>query len=143
MLFLLLKPHPAYAPEPIKLTPIKSSYNTTHKKLEREPQPVSRSSRRQVFTVTAYTAGPESTGKRPGDPAYGITASGKRVKEGRTLACPPELPFGTEVYIPYFDQTFVCEDRGGAIKGKRLDVYMESREQALKFGKRKLEVEIR
>ena len=89
----------------------------------------------QTFEVTAYTAGPESTGKRPGDPGYGITASGAPVRENRTLACPPEMAFGTRVYIPYFDETFVCEDRGGAIKGRRLDVYMESVEDALEFGR--------
>ena len=29
-----------------------------------------------LATVTAYTAGPASTGKQPGDPGYGITFSG-------------------------------------------------------------------
>lgn len=65
------------------------------------------------------------------------------MQEGRTIACPPHLPLGTEVYIPYFGQTFVCEDRGGAIKGRRLDVYMTSRKRALQFGRRTLPVEIR
>src|SRR5690606_7201420 len=36
----------------------------------------------QTFEVTAYTAGAESTGKTPSDPAYGITASGEKVREG-------------------------------------------------------------
>jgi len=35
---------------------------------------------------------------------------------------------------------FTVEDWGGAIQGKRLDVYMDSREEALKFGRRNLEV---
>jgi hypothetical protein len=38
------------------------------------------------FKITAYTAGPESTGKRPGDPEYGITASGEKVEEWITIA---------------------------------------------------------
>jgi len=38
------------------------------------------------FEITYYTAGHESTGKNPGDPAYGITKSGTTVKEGQTIA---------------------------------------------------------
>lgn len=104
-----------------------------------EPEPAPQY---EIYEVTAYTAGPESTGKRPGYPAYGITASGAPVRENHTLACPPEMAFGTRVYIPYFDETFVCKDRGGAIKGRRLDVYMESVEDALEFGRRELKVEV-
>ena len=36
--------------------------------------------------ITYYTAGPESTGKTPDHPAYGITRSGAVVEEGRTIA---------------------------------------------------------
>nr|WP_323742076.1 LysM peptidoglycan-binding domain-containing protein [Salinibacillus xinjiangensis] len=97
--------------------------------------------KRETFTVTAYTAGYESTGKRPGDPGYGITASGTKVKEGQTIACPKTISFGTEVYIPYFDDTFTCEDRGSAVTEKRIDVYMPEVEDALEFGVKELEVE--
>ncbi len=96
--------------------------------------------RHDQYEVTAYTAGKESTGKTPEHPAYGVTASGQIVQENYTLACPPELSFGTLVYIPYFEQTFVCEDRGGAIKGKALDIYMENVFDAIEFGRRNLEV---
>src|SRR5699024_11416125 len=40
------------------------------------------------FTVTAYTAGYEYTGKEKGDPGYGVTASGHYVQENHTIACP-------------------------------------------------------
>lgn len=94
----------------------------------------------QVFEVTAYTLREHETGKPKGHPAYGITASGERVQEGKTIACPPSMPFGTKVYMPYFDQEFECQDRGGAITEGKLDVYMERVEDALKFGRRELEV---
>ncbi|WP_077623735.1 LysM peptidoglycan-binding domain-containing protein [Sediminibacillus massiliensis] len=94
----------------------------------------------ETYKVTAYTAGYESTGKQPGDPAYGITASGTKVQEGETIACPPSLSFGTEVYIPYFDETFTCEDRGGAITQGRMDIYMEDVKEALEFGVKELKV---
>lgn len=94
----------------------------------------------EVYEVTAYTAGYESTGKRPGDPLYGVTASGAYVKENHTIACPKSMAFGTRIYIPYFDNTFTCEDRGGAITTGKIDVYMPSLQDALDFGRRKLEV---
>lgn len=96
----------------------------------------------KTFTVTAYTAGYESTGKHPGDPAYGITASGSTVEEGQTIACPPSLEFGTKVHIPYLEETYTCEDRGSAITKGRLDVYMKDLDQALQFGVKELQVQI-
>lgn len=96
----------------------------------------------EIYEVTAYTANKESTGKSKGDPDYGITASGTVVKNNQTLACPKNMKFGTKVYIPYFDVTFICEDRGGSITDRRLDVYMEDLQDALDFGRRKLEVKV-
>lgn len=95
-----------------------------------------------VYVLTAYTAYEESTGKTESHPAFGVTASGKTVKEGRTIACPRELDFGTKVYIPYFDNTYTCEDRGSAIRGKKIDVYMKTTKAALNFGRRKLPIKI-
>jgi len=98
---------------------------------------------RRVMRVTAYTDGYESTGKVPGDPAFGITASGQPTQEGRTIAADKSIPFGTEVYIPELRQTYTVADRGGAIKGDRLDLYIESLEDALEFGVKDLEVFIK
>jgi 3D (Asp-Asp-Asp) domain-containing protein len=85
-------------------------------------------------TLTAYTAGPESTGKRPGDPGYGITATGTTVMDGRTIAVDPErIPLGSKVYIEGIGFR-VAEDTGGAIKGNRIDVYMSNLQDAVQFG---------
>jgi 3D (Asp-Asp-Asp) domain-containing protein len=101
----------------------------------------------ETYEVTAYTAGYESTGKTPSHPLYGITASGERVKRFHSVACPPELPFGTRVYIPYFDGWktesdgwYECVDRGSAITGGKIDVYMRNLDDALAFGRRELDV---
>lgn len=94
------------------------------------------------FIVTAYTAGVESTGKQPGDPGYGITTSGETVQEGRTMACPPALPFGTKIHIPEWDETYVCEDHGSAITNGHLDLYMEDLDDALEFGVQELQVNV-
>ncbi|SFI37821.1 3D (Asp-Asp-Asp) domain-containing protein [Paenibacillus sp. UNC496MF] len=84
------------------------------------------------FEVTAYTVGDDFT------PSHGITASGERVKDGRTLACPKSLPFGTKVYLPALDRTYTCTDRGGMIKEGHLDIYMDSLKEALRFGRRQM-----
>jgi 3D (Asp-Asp-Asp) domain-containing protein len=97
--------------------------------------------KKTYFEVTAYTAGYESTQKSKGDIGYGITSSGTKVKEGRTIACPPSLKFGTKLNIDKIGIR-VCEDRGGAIKSGHLDLYMDSVSEALKFGRKKLSVEI-
>jgi 3D (Asp-Asp-Asp) domain-containing protein len=96
---------------------------------------------RNTFEVTAYTAGYESTGKRPGDEGYGITASGEHVRENYTIACPPSLPFGQRLEIEGVGER-VCTDRGGAIKEGRLDVYIAELEEARQFGRQWLNVRI-
>lgn len=88
-------------------------------------------------TLTAYTAGIESTGKAPGHPAYGITASGARVREGRTIAVDPKvIPIGATVYIEGIGLR-VAEDTGSAIRGAKIDVYMNDVNDARQFGVKK------
>ena len=57
-----------------------------------------------------------------------ITASGYRLSDSdisRVVACPRPYEFGTRFYIADVGEVR-CEDRGGAIKGKRLDLYVGS-----------------
>ena len=88
-----------------------------------------------LCTVTAYTASFEECGKTDG-----ITASGVKATEGRTIAC-DFLKFGTQVVI--LGQTYTVEDRIGSGHPSKLDIFMEDRQEALKFGHQKLEVEIK
>jgi 3D (Asp-Asp-Asp) domain-containing protein len=94
-----------------------------------------------TFEVTAYTAGPESTGKQPGDVGYGMTASGEPVREGITAACPPSMAFGTRLEIEGIGER-VCFDRGGSIKEGRLDIYIAELKEARQFGRQRLQVRI-
>jgi 3D (Asp-Asp-Asp) domain-containing protein len=89
-----------------------------------------------VVNASAYTAAADECGK-----SDGITASGKKVKENETLACPKSFPFGTKVRIEGYG-TYICQDRGGAIKGNKVDIYMETKAQAFAFGRRNLTAEI-
>jgi 3D (Asp-Asp-Asp) domain-containing protein len=85
-------------------------------------------------TLTAYSAGLASTGKEKGDPGYGITASGTRVSEGRTISVDPDvIPLGWWVYIEGIGLRR-AEDTGSAIKGKKIDVYYDSESYANMFG---------
>ena len=71
-----------------------------------------------------------------------ITASGKRVKPGVTVAADKSIPFGTEIVIMGLPGVRVVEDRGGAIKGDRLDICFQTRSEALRWGKRPVTVVI-
>lgn len=84
--------------------------------------------------VSAYTAGFESCGKMPEHPAYGITANGNKVRKGIIAADTNVLPFGTKVYIEGLG-IFVVDDTGSAIKGNRIDIYMDNVDEAVKFGR--------
>ena len=60
------------------------------------------------------------------------TSSGATCQEGVTVAC-AILPPGTEVLIEGYGHRIV-QDTGAGVKGKHLDVFMESHSQCLKHG---------
>ncbi|MDQ0902515.1 3D domain-containing protein [Paenibacillus sp. V4I7] len=88
-------------------------------------------------TLTAYTAGVESTGKKASHPMYGITFSGLKAKEGRTIAVDPAvIPLGSTVFIDGIGIR-KAEDIGSAIRGSRIDVFMNDLSEAQEFGVKK------
>ena len=93
-----------------------------------------------LFRVTAYCPCERCCNKKPSHPAYGITASGTRA-DHRLVAAPRKFPFGTVMTIPGYG-TVRVEDRGGAIRGDRLDVFFPTHEEALVWGARWLDVDI-
>lgn len=101
---------------------------------------------KRVVVATGYNAGVASTGKRPGDAAYGITASGIKVLQGKvsTVAADTSVfPFGTVLDIPGYGLGVVA-DTGSAIKGNRLDLYFEQSDSWIykNWGKKTVEVTI-
>lgn len=77
----------------------------------------------------------------------GITASGRKAKPWHTVAAGRKYPIGTIVYFPALANMpnngwFEVEDRGGAISDEKLDIYFESHEEALKYGRKTLEAYI-
>ncbi len=84
--------------------------------------------------LTAYSAGVESTGKSEDSPGYGMTYTGTRVTEGRTIAVDPKvIPLGWWVYIDGLGFRR-AEDVGSGVKGHMIDVYFDNHEYANKFG---------
>ena len=87
------------------------------------------------YKVTAYCSCARCCGK-----TNGITASGTRATANHTVAAPSTFAFGTQMVIN--GRTYVVEDRGGAIQGNRIDVYMNSHAEAIAWGVRYLDVEV-
>ncbi|MEE4166910.1 MAG: 3D domain-containing protein [Desulfocapsaceae bacterium] len=61
-------------------------------------------------------------------------------EDGTIAADTTYYPFGTRMYVPGYGWG-VVEDRGGAIKGQnRLDIFYDSHEEALHWGRKKVRV---
>ena len=77
----------------------------------------------------------------------GKTASGKMATAWHTVAAGNDYPIGTIIYIPALVDKpnggwFVVEDRGGAISNEKLDVFFNTHEEAIQFGRKSLEAYI-
>ena len=73
-----------------------------------------------------------------GSAAKGITATGVKVKVGIIAVDPKIIPLHSKVTID--KKIYYAEDTGSAIKGKRIDIFMSTHEEAKKFGRKKLTV---
>jgi len=89
-----------------------------------------------IFGSPVISAG-SNKGKRK---VVGQTAMGTEAAYG-TVAADKSLPFGTIVYVPGYGYGRV-EDRGGAIKGDKLDLWFPSHSLAKQWGRKKVTVKI-
>lgn len=90
-----------------------------------------------TVTATAYCSCVKCCGKW----ADGITASGVKARANHTIAVDKKvIPLGTTVLIN--GKQYVAEDTGSAIKGNKIDIYFDSHEEALKFGRQTIEIEV-
>lgn len=87
--------------------------------------------------LTAYAADYKSTGKHPGDPGFAITYTGTHVESGRTVAVDPKvIPLGWWIYIKGYGFRHT-EDIGSGVKGKWIDIFVDSSSGADRFGLRR------
>lgn len=110
---------------------------------EKRPQPAARGAIIRTMTVeaTAYCACKICTGKAPDHPAYGITAGGGKVWPGVVAVDPGIIPLGTKMWVEGYGEAEAL-DTGGAIKGKKIDVYFPSHQQALEWGRKRVTIKI-
>jgi 3D (Asp-Asp-Asp) domain-containing protein len=92
----------------------------------REPAGVSRT---LVMEASAYT----HTGNR--------TAVGVYPEYGTIAVDPKVIPLGTRLWVEGYGYG-IAADTGSAIKGNKIDVFMDSRRECLHWGRRKVKVHI-
>ena len=85
----------------------------------------------ETYTATAYSL-------------RGRTASGKPVARGVIAADPRVLPLGTRVRIDAgeFSGEYVVADTGGAVKGRRVDIWTPTAREAMRFGRRAVKLTV-
>ena len=97
----------------------------------------------EVFIATAYCSCKKCCDKDPSNKWYGITASGRKARWGTVAVDRRLIKLGSRLRIEGFpDTVFRADDVGGAIKGKRIDLWFPSHRKALEFGRQKLAVEL-
>lgn len=88
-----------------------------------------------TYKVTAYCPCSKCCGK-----ASGRTASGTKATPGRTVAASSKFAFGTKLNIG--GHVYTVEDRGGAVNGNKIDIFVSSHSEALAWGVRYLPVSV-
>ena len=82
----------------------------------------------------------EATAYLPSDGnGAGITATGVRATYGVVAVDPRVIPLGSKVYIPGYGVALAA-DTGGAIRGYKIDLCMESYSECMQFGRRNVTV---
>lgn len=91
---------------------------------------------RQIIdmTATAYAPGPLDNGKW-NDKTY----LGGTVRYGVAAVDPNVIPMGSKLWIEGYGPA-IAEDQGSAIKGNRIDLAFNNRQQALDYGIQKIKV---
>ena len=85
----------------------------------------------ESFEATAYSL-------------HGRTASGAAATTGMIAADPRVLPIGSRVKIEAgsYSGEYLVADTGGAVRGKRIDIWTPSSREAMRFGRRKVKLTV-
>lgn len=104
---------------------IDSKTRTEIEKLRLKPK---KYSRKMEVEATAYTSGVGGVGN--------YTSQGHKLRRGYIAVDPNVIPMGTEVFIEGYGFA-IADDIGGAIKGNKIDVAVDSKEEAMQYGRQK------
>ena len=116
-----------------------SALNQSETEVGREPSGQWQTVR---MRVTAYCACKKCCGKF----ADGITACGHKIRQGDTFAAADKrYSFGTEMIVAGYNngKPIKVLDRGGAIRGNKLDVFFNSHKKAMQWGVKYIDVKVR
>jgi 3D (Asp-Asp-Asp) domain-containing protein len=126
---------PEPKPRPAPLPPTETQPEPSETTPETEPV---------VARVTAYAPFDNQSGTcNDGDPNH--TSTGQR--PGPTIAAvdPDKIPYGTRFTLEGFDRVFVAGDTGSALRaydGIAVDIYMETYDEARRWGVQYLKIEV-
>jgi 3D (Asp-Asp-Asp) domain-containing protein len=117
-------PNGAQAPGEVVSTAVVNSANIS-------PAETAPSEPPTTFTATAYSL-------------RGRTASGKPVGRGLIAADRRVLPIGTRVRLQAgsYSGEYLVADTGGAVRGRKIDIWMPSTSEALRFGRRNVKLTV-
>lgn len=124
--------------EVVKQEPVNKIVQVQKKATSRSatlPRTTSSNTSGTVYKITAYCPCAKCCGK-----TNGRTASGTTATPGRTVAASSQFAFGTKLNIG--GHVYTVEDRGGAINGNKIDIFVSSHAQALQWGVRYLPVSV-
>lgn len=121
---------PVVQTPPLMETPVPPEVETPAPPVVEASNSIPEGAVKMTINCTAYTA----TGN--------ATASGVMPLANHTVASWDGLPFGTKVYIPSLRTTFTVEDRGGAVNEGIIDIYMNTYDECIQFGRQNLEAYI-
>lgn len=125
-----LAPKVEQAP-PVKDSVVNAKVNTPKSKDERlsgRGEPLG------TFEATAYTDDVASQGKWVGQ-----TATGRDPAVGVIAVDPNIIPLNTKLHVEGYGDC-VAGDTGGAIKGKRIDIFLNSSNECKKWGRQQVKV---
>ena len=108
--------------------PATDAASATRNRTIEEPKPLVASA---PYVATAYSL-------------KGRTASGRMVTRGLIAADPSILPLGSRVRLehPGYSGEYLVADTGGAIRGRRIDIWTPSTSEAMRFGRRTVKLTV-
>jgi 3D (Asp-Asp-Asp) domain-containing protein len=107
---------------------LETAASATRNRTGEEPKPLTFAS---PYVATAYSL-------------RGRTASGRMVSRGLIAADPSVLPLGSRVRLdhPGYSGEYLVADTGGAIRGRRIDIWTPSTGEAMRFGRRTVKLTV-
>jgi 3D (Asp-Asp-Asp) domain-containing protein len=132
LFFVVIKPHIITLDNPLMFFVVK---HNNYKMISRNENETHKQHKTIEVIATAYTQSKEE------GTINGITFTGHKVRHGVVAVDPKVIPLGSKLYIEGYGYAEAL-DTGGAIKGYRIDLFMESKKEALQWGRKKVKVTI-